>query len=82
LLKWLPQPEAKFSDSVISAPEVSKSIESTNAFICQQLSIIEGLDVETGWRNMRGDLLKFLHLLQHFHASHGEDASNLSFLLD
>ncbi|MBA1331078.1 hypothetical protein QQ73_07930, partial [Candidatus Endoriftia persephone str. Guaymas] len=43
-----------------------------------QLAAIEGLDAQTGLRNLRGDATAYLRLLRQLDTTHGEDMRKLS----
>lgn len=75
LLRWLP----KRSDNKqsISVPSSTAVNEKTADDVDDRLVSIEGLDVKTGLRNMRGDVDAYLRLLHQFDRTHRNDMEKL-----
>ena len=78
--KWLPK-------RTISTPSTSPSpVSSTRTTrhentLLSQLSVVEGIDVNAGLRNMGGDSTAYLRLLRLFDTIHGHDMHKLKVFL-
>ncbi len=59
-----------------TAPSTPVTAEDT--VLRAQLAAIEGLDAQTGLRNLRGDATAYLRLLRQLDTTHGEDMRKLS----
>lgn len=75
IAKWLPKRTVPLEMTSSSVP--LGSIVMNDAAL-EQLAAIEGIDVEKGLRNLRGDVPAYLRLLRQFDASHGDDVGKLS----
>ncbi len=76
LIKWLPKCDGVVGIAPILAPPALTAAEDTALHI--QLVTIDGVDVQMGLRNMRGDEVGYLRLLRQFDAGYGEDMDKLS----
>ncbi|MCH7743485.1 MAG: Hpt domain-containing protein, partial [Proteobacteria bacterium] len=75
ILKWLPQREVAALAMPPSAPPARDAAEDTD--VREQLAAVEGMDAQTGLRNMRGDVAGYLRLLRQFDTAHGDDMQKL-----
>ena len=82
LLRWLPEPSAAVSTpSARSLPEDSP-IPHDDISLRAALSRIVGLDLERGLKIVRGNLGKFVHLLNTFADGHADDIAQLRTCLE
>ena len=73
IIKWLPEHMVSMALTPASAP-----LEEEDTALYAQLAAIDGMDAETGLRNLRGDVAAYLRLLRRLDAAHGEDMEKLS----
>lgn len=76
LIRWLPRRSANSHSANDIDPIDQKSL------LYQQLSIIEGLDIDIALDNMRGDIERYFNLLCEFENSHAKDLEQLKRLID
>jgi len=76
ILKKLPERDA--STNKPPGPAVQNSEYGADESLCEKLSTIEGIDVETGLRNTSGDPSRYLRLLRLLDTTHADDMRRLS----
>jgi len=76
LIKWLPKRATSATTKPSSVPPCPAAAD--NTALRTQLAAIEGMDSETGLRNLRGNTAGYLRLLRQFDTTHGEDVRKLS----
>jgi len=76
IIKWLP--EREISAEVTPAPERPVQQSAKVAALQEQLTTIEGIDVETGLHNICCDVAGYLRLLRLFDSTHTEDMLKLA----
>ena len=80
ILKWLPKQKCLVeAEYPLTADELDAL---KNSDLVEQLTVIDGLDTQTGLRNLRGDAARYLRLLRQLDATHCEDMRKLSEHLD
>ena len=77
LLEWLPECSSAVETAVVP-PVVVNSVTDDEAAICEKLDAIEGMDIQFGLRNMRGDVTGYLRLLNQFDKTHSKDMRRLN----
>ncbi len=77
LLEWLPECKVPGQTPAPAMPSVPAA-EDDDTALRAQLAPIEGVDLESGLRNLCGNVLGYLRQLRQFDANHREDMQKLS----
>ncbi len=78
LVEWLPSTEHRAPVDATSRLEPAVSIKAGDTGLREQLAAIEGLNLNRGLSNLRGNVEGYVRMLRQFDKAHGNDLAKLS----